>query len=174
MSLMALMMLFIGACYSDAEIAVKNNSSEEAWVRLDYDSKRFISPGNTIYISVSYPRVVNLSYEGLHILPGDIQIELNTAGTRFVSLEANCGSLNLYNSSPREIRFLYVASAGTNSYSGNLLDHYLQTGDNFVCSLNPGYYDLRIRDDHNNIYYLTAVPIEIDKQTTRIFTAASN
>jgi len=174
MSLMALMMLFISACFSDAEIAVKNNSSEEAWVRLDYGSRRYINPGKTLYLPSSSFQVVNLSYEGVHILAGDIQIELDSSGTRHVSLEANCGSLRLHNSSLREIRSLQIAPAGTNSYSANLLDFFLRTGESDVFRLSPGFYDLRIRDDHNNVYYLTAIPIVLDQRSSRVFTAATH
>jgi len=152
LSLLALMMLFIGACFSDAEIIVKNNST---------------------ILRVSSPRMANLSYSGRHILPGNIQIEVQGMSTQHVSLEPNCGSLRLQNSGPREIRSLQVSEAGNNSWSENLLDSYISTGQYEYFSLSRGFYDLRIRDSHNNYFYMTAIPIDIDHTTSRSFFSGS-
>jgi hypothetical protein len=168
--ILALIMLVISACFSDLELIVKNNTTADAWVRLDGGYERYIRAQGSISLSVSSPRVVNLQYRGRHLLPGNIYVDMDISGVRHLNLEPNCGALRVHNSAMTDIRSLSISESGTYNWSANLLDHYLSLGEYDFFSLSPGYYDLRIRDQHNNYYYATALHITLDNTRNYTFT----
>lgn len=166
------MMLIIGACFYDQEIIIKNDSTADAWISTESGSERYIRPQGSIRLAVSSPGIVNLRYWGRHILPGNIMVETEGSGSRHVSLQPNCGALRLHNSGSLEIRALQIAPASTYDWSANLLDRDLRTGEHEFFSLSPGYYDLRIRDRHNNYFYVTALSIKLDITSNHIFSGS--
>lgn len=167
--ILALIILFIGACTSDQELIVRNNSVADAWVRLDQGSERYVRPQSTTSYNISSPQTVNLQYHGRHILPGNIIIDMNVSGNQNLSLEPNCGSLRLHNASDKQIVSLKVTSSGTYNWSENLLKHSLYPAEFEFFSLSPGFYDLRIQERNNDYYYITAQEISIDKTTNHVF-----
>ncbi len=167
--ILALFMLVIGACFSELELIVKNNTTSDAWVRLDNGNERYIRPQGSISIGISSERVVNLSYHGWHLLPGNIYVDMDASALKHISLEPNCGALRLFNSSSSDIYTLSFAEASTYHWSENLLQAYLRPGEYECFSLPPGYYDLRIRDGNNVYYYVTAKHITLDNTSTYTF-----
>lgn len=163
------MMLFISACFADQELVVRNNSVADAWARIDNNSERYIRPQSSTSFSISSPQAINLQYHGRHILPGNIHVDMDVTGSQYLSLEPNCGALRLHNGSNRQIVSLKVTKSGNDSWSANLLKRTLYPGDYEFFSLSPGYYDLRIQDQNNNYYYVTAQRIDIDSTTNHIF-----
>lgn len=168
-SILALTMLFISACFSDQELIVRNNSAADAWVKIDHGSKRYIRPQSTTSFSISSPQIVNLQYHGHHILPGNIHVDMNVSGNQYLSLEPNCGALRLHNASNMQIASLKVTQSGLYNWSENLLDHTLYPGEYEISSLSTGFYDLKIQDRHNSYYYITAKQISIDSTTNHVF-----
>jgi len=168
-SILALMMLFISACFSDTELVVRNNSVADAWVKIDNGSERYIRPQSSSSFSISTPQTVNLQYHGLHILPGNIMVDMTASGNQYLSLEPNCGALRLHNASNRQIISLKVTQSGNNNWSQNLLKHTMQPSEYEFFSLNTGFYDHKIQDYHHNYYYITAKQISIDSTTNHVF-----
>lgn len=169
MSLMALMMLFIGACFHESELVIKNNSTGEAWVEVNGRDLYAIRPLGSTRLSYPSPRTLQIIYWGHHILPGEIAVDMNVSGGNHLSLQPNCGALRVHNSSNKEMRELRFSPAGQNNWSVNLLTTFLTTGDFVFISRTAGYYDIRIRDQHNNYFYVSAQHIELDKTKNFIF-----
>lgn len=167
--MLALMMLVISACFSDQELVVRNNSTADAWVRINNGSERYIQPQSTTSYSISSPQTANLQYHGRHILPGNILVDMEVTGSQYLSLEPNCGALKLHNASDRQITSLKVAQAGNNNWSQNLLKRPLYPQEYEFFSLSAGYYDLKIQDRQNNYFYITAQQISIDYTTNYTF-----
>ncbi|MCB5261804.1 MAG: hypothetical protein LHW64_10720 [Candidatus Cloacimonetes bacterium] len=167
--ILALMMLFISACFPDQELVVRNNSTADAWVRLNTGSERYVRPQSSTSFSISSPQMANLQYHGRHILPGNILVDMEVTGSQYLSLEPNCGALRLHNASNLQIFSLRVTQAGNNNWSQNLLKDSLYPQEFDFFSLSPGYYDLKIQDRQNNYYYITAKQISIDSTTNHIF-----
>ncbi|MCB5268002.1 MAG: hypothetical protein LHW46_07845 [Candidatus Cloacimonetes bacterium] len=161
--LTALMMLFIGACFSENELVVKNNSTGEAWIRIDSGAERYIPPGSTRSFGVSGPNDVAILYHGDHIWPGVLYVDMNLGGGQSVTLEPNCGALRLRNTSTRSIREAYLSQAGTNDWGSNILQSNLPGGSSRLLSLNPAYWDLKIQDQHFNYYYYTGLLVQQDQ-----------
>jgi hypothetical protein len=162
MSLMALMILFIGACFHESELVIKNNSTADAWIRVEYGKERYIPPQRSITLSYPSPRTLNIEYQGYHILPGNILLDMNVAGGNHLSLQPNCGAVRIYNSSERVIRDIRVSIAGQNAWGENVLDMDLPPSQYHYISLSPGYYDLKMIDHHFNYYYVSAYHIRND------------
>lgn len=161
--LMALVMLFIGACFSDAELIVKNNSTGDAWVRIDSGYERFIPAMSRRTIGVSGTHTVALHYRGDHILRGVIYVDMSYGGGQNLTLEPNCGALRIRNSSNRSIRGAYLTRSGSNQWGGNILDGHLQSGTSETISLNPDLWDLKIEDQHYNFYYYSGLSVSLDQ-----------
>ncbi len=137
MSLLALMMLFIGACFHESEVIIKNNSAAEAWVEVNGKDQYAFVPGvDPVDLSLAQ----NAGYQilGTSILPGTIALDMNLAGGDHLSLEPNCGAIRFHNSSSLEMRELRLSPAGQNNWSVNLLPTFLSTGDHIHISRAPG------------------------------------
>ena len=167
--ILALMMLIIGACSQEQELVVRNNSTADAWVRLNNGSERYVRPQSTTSFSINSPQMANLQYHGLHILPGNILVDMEVTGSQYLTLEPNCGALKLLNASSKQIKSLKVTQAGTNNWSQNLLKRALSPQNFEYFSLSPGFYDLKIQDQQNNYFYITAKQISIDITTNHNF-----
>ena len=167
--ILALMMLVISACFSDQELVVRNNSTADAWVRLNNGSERYIQPQSTTSYNISSPQTANLQYHGRHILPGNILVDMEVTGSQYLTLEPNCGALRLHNASDKQITSFKVTQAGNNNWSQNLLKRSLYSQEYEFFSLSPGYYDLKIQDRQNNYFYITAQQISIDYTTNHTF-----
>lgn len=170
MSLLALMMLFIGACFHEFEVIIKNNSAAEAWVEVNGKDQYAIRPGGSTRLTYPSPRTLDIRYWGHHILPGTIALDMNLAGGDHLSLEPNCGAIRFHNSSSLEMRELRLSPAGQNNWSVNLLPTFLSTGDHIHISRTSGSYDVKIRDQHNNYFYASSRTVNMDETTNYIFT----
>lgn len=167
--MLALVMLIISACFQEQELVVRNNSTADAWVRLNNGSERYVLPQSTTSYSISSPQTANLQYHGRHILPGNILVDMEVTGSQYLSLEPNCGALRLHNASDKRISSFKVTQAGNNNWSQNLLKHELSSGEYEFFSLSTGFYDLKIQDQQNNYYYITAQEIRVDYTTNHTF-----
>lgn len=167
--LMALMMLIIGACFHESVLEVRNNSSAEAWVSVENGPEYHIPAKGSSTLSYPSPRTMLIHYHGHHILPGQIFIDMNVAGGNYMSLEPNCGALRLQNSSDRDIGEIRVSPAGQNTWGENVLQTDLEAHEDFHIRLSPGFYDLRIKDRHGNIFYISAQEIVLDLTRTYLF-----
>ncbi|HQQ67713.1 MAG TPA: hypothetical protein PLX77_02675 [Candidatus Cloacimonadota bacterium] len=161
--IMALVMLFIGACFSESELQVTNNSMADAWVRVGTGSERHIPAKQTRSINVSGPYTIALNYRGHHILPGTIYIDLSLGTGQSVSLEPNCGALQIRNISNRNVLAVYLSPAGSGNWGENVLEHSLESNTVQCISLEPDHYDLKLRDQNSNFYYFTGISILLDQ-----------
>jgi len=167
------MMLFVSACFHESEVIIKNNSAGEAWVEINNKDLYAIRPMGSTRLNYPSPGTIDIRYWGHHILPGTLVLDMNSSGGDHLTLQPNCGALRVHNSSTLEMRELRFSPAGQNNWSVNLLTTFLNTGDFVFISRPPGYYDLRIRDHHNNYYYVSAQHIELDKTRGFIYTGVN-
>lgn len=161
--IMALVMLFISACFTESELEVKNNSMADAWVRVGSGAERHIPAKQTRSISVSGPYTIALNYRGYHILPGTIYVDLSQGAGQSVSLEPNCGALKIRNLTNRRVIAAYLSSAGSGDWGEDILDQALESGTVQSLSAEPGHYDLKLRDQNSNYYYFTGISIILDQ-----------
>lgn len=157
------MMLFISACFADYELLIKNNSTGDAWYRIDSGYERFLPAMSTRSVSISTASTVALHYRGDHILPNTLYVDMSLGGGQNVSLEPNCGALRIRNSSTNTIRAAYLTRSGNNHWSGNILDAEVASGTSQAISLNPDLWDLKIQDRYYNFYYYSGLRISLDQ-----------
>lgn len=156
-------MLFISACFSEYELIVKNNSSGDAWICIDGGDDRFIPAMTTRSFSVSGPYTIALHYQGVHIWPGVISVDLSQGGGQSITLEPSCGALRLSNRSSGSIRSVWITASGNGYWGANILDGNLPAGASHTISLDPGNWDLKIQDQHYNYYYYPGLSVQLDQ-----------
>lgn len=169
--MVAVLALFVlSGCLAESDLKVYNRSAGyvNVWLANSYQ-KQSIAPHSFAYLSIPAVQTSQIMFQGDHILPGSIFIESEGSGTKSLELEANCGALRFINGSTREVRELAISEAGMNQWSENKLRFGLLMGEDEIISLLPGLWDLRIRDHFNNIHYVTAQRIELDKTKTYNF-----
>lgn len=169
--LMALIMLLISACFSDIELRIRNNTTAQAWVSINGGEAIYINPKRTHSAYFGSSQIVKLEYNGYHMFENTEHIDLTNGNSATVSLEPNAGAIKIHNSSVREARAIYFSPANQNNWGADLLSGVLQTGQNQTFSLTPGFWDVKIRDSHNNYYYYPNQEIILDRTRDLIFFA---
>jgi hypothetical protein len=162
------MMLILSACFSDIELNIKNNSSAEAWVSINGGEAIFINPKKTHTAYISSPQIVKLEYNGYHMFESTLHVDVNSGG-QHVSLEPTAGAMRIHNSGVREIRGIYFSPASQNNWGADVLPGVLSVGEEQIFSLNTGYWDVKIVDQHNNYRYYTNRLIILDRNTDLIY-----
>jgi hypothetical protein len=168
---MALVMLTISACFSDTELRIKNNTTAQAWVSINGTEPVYINSKRTHSAYVSSPQVVKLEYNGYHLFENTQHIDMTDGNSATFSLEPTAGAMKIHNSSVREVRSVNFSPANQNNWGADLLSGVLQTGQNQTFSLTPGFWDVKIRDSHNNYYYYPNQEIILDRTRELIFFA---
>lgn len=160
--LLALVMLIISACFSDAELVLKNGSSADAWVKVDNNPETYIRPQGRHTFYVSSPRTVKLEYHGHHIMPNILHVDIDTSSGENVNLVPNCGALRIYNSGFRDVRAVYISPAGQNNWGQDQLSGFIVSGAYEYFRLNPGLWDVKLKDENNNFFYYAGLNISLD------------
>lgn len=169
-TILALIMLFIGACFHDSELMVKNSSNAEAWFTIEGGQVRYLPAQGSTSVQYPSPRTLVIEYAGYHILSGSIMMDMNLSDGGYLSLEPSCGALKFYNSSGSDIRELRISPSSQNNWSHNLLQYYLPKHSSEIISLKSGFYDLKIRDSSNCYHYVSAQEILLDTTKSYVFT----
>lgn len=168
--ILLLIMLLISGCLADLSLKVVNHSSAyvKVWIGSGYQSQ-YIQPNGHAYLSIPVFQVTQVYYEGDHIMLGSIMIEAESSGTKYLQLNPDCGALKLINSSSRDLRELNVRKSGSGIWSENKLRYWMMPGEEEIFSLEPGFWEFRIRDHFNNTHYITAQEIKLDVTKTYNF-----
>lgn len=174
LSILILTMLLLSGCLAEVNLKVSNHSSANVtvWIGSGFQL-RHIQPQGHAILSIPVFQITQVHYEGDHIKLGSMMIEAEGSGTEYLQLNPDCGALKLINSSSRDLRELNVRPSGGTQWSENKLRYSLMTGEDETISLEPGFWEFRIRDHFNNTHYITAQEIKLDVTKTYNFLSTS-
>lgn len=170
LSILILTMLLLSGCLAEVNLKVSNHSSANVtvWIGSGFQLHH-IQPKGHAYLSIPVFQVTQVYYEGDHIMSGNMMIEAESSGTKYLQLNPDCGALKLINSSSRDLRELNVRQSGSSIWSENKLRYWMMPGEEETFSLEPGFWEFRIRDHFNNTHYITAQEIKLDVTKTYNF-----
>lgn len=161
-----LALLILSGCLAEANLKVTNNSAAyvTVWLGSGYQMQH-IQPNGHAFLSIPALQSSQIYYEGAHIKPGNIFIESEGSGTKYLQLNPDCGALKFINSSSRDVREINVRQSGSSVWSSNKINNWLLSGQETSISLDPGFWEFRVRDGFNDIHYITSQEIKLDITT---------
>lgn len=158
-----LTLLLLSGCLAEANLKIMNNSAAyvTVWLGNGYQMQH-IQPNGHAFLNIPALQTSQIFYEGDHIKPGNIYIESEGSGTKYLQLNPDCGALKFINSSARDVREINVRPSGGSAWSANKLNNWLLSGGEKIISLDPGFWEFKIRDGYNDIHYITSQEIKLD------------
>lgn len=161
--------LITTACDSDGEIRVRNYSSTDIGIRMDYSRDEIIAPNRSYSKFFGESRMVRVAYDGVYLFGGYTDIYIETDDLQVLNLYSDGGAVQLINNSRFTIDSIYLATSTSTQWGPDDLYGNLTPGQSILWTASPGYWDLKIVNNQGAEFYFYDMYVYMDRTSSVLF-----
>lgn len=167
--LMALaLMLLVSACVGEGELRIRNRSTTDVNVTLDYEEDKLIRPSENYTRFYNSDKDVRIEYDGLYLFSG-VQTRYVERGTvNVVTLVSDGGAILLVNGSNRTITNVYLSPAGDITWGPDDLSGDIAPGASVSWTVTEGFWDIKVVNNLGQEYSVFSKQVLKDSTFTHI------
>jgi len=144
--------LLMGACEEEGELRIRNRSTTDVNVTLDYESSRIIRPSENYSRFYNSDQDVRVAYDGLYLFSGvqNRYVEMGTINV--LTLVSDGGAILLVNGSNRTITNVYLSPSGDVSWGDDDLSGDIAPGASVSWTVTEGSWDIKVKNNLGQEY----------------------
>ena len=167
-ALVALTLLF-ASCTTRGEIRVRNYSTTDVTVEIDYSGDVIIAPTRQHSEYFGDSRSVHVSYDGIYLFDGYTDIYIEPGDLEVLTLHSDGGAIQLVNNSPFTIDHIYLATESASQWGSDDLNGQLAPGGSVLWTASPGNWDLKIVNNQDDEFFVYGIHVDMDETDSVLF-----
>ncbi|HRY84072.1 MAG TPA: hypothetical protein P5533_05515 [Candidatus Cloacimonadota bacterium] len=161
--------LIISSCTTRGEIRVRNYSTTDIIVDIDYTGGMIVGPNRQYSEYFGDSRSVHVSYSGIYLFDGYTDIYIEPGDLEILTLNSDGGAVQLVNNSPFTIDHLYLATSSASQWGPDDLTGQLAPGGSILWTASPGNWDLKIVNNQDDEFFVYGIHVDMDETDTVLF-----
>lgn len=160
--------LLLFACEDDGELRIRNRSTTDVNVTLDYESSLVIRPSENYSRFYNTNQDVRVSYDGLYLFSGVQNRYVELGSVNVLTLISDGGAILLVNSSNRTITNVYLSPSGDVSWGQDDLSGDIAPGASVSWTVTEGFWDIKVKNNLGQEYSVFSKQVLKDSTFTHI------
>jgi hypothetical protein len=160
--------LLLFACEEDGELRIRNRSTTDVNVTLDYESSLVIRPSENYSRFYNTNQDVRVSYDGLYLFSGVQNRYVELGSVNVLTLISDGGAILLVNSSNRTITNVYLSPSGDVSWGQDDLSGDIAPGASVSWTVTEGFWDIKVKNNLGQEYSVFSNQVLKDSTFTHI------
>ncbi len=160
--------LLLFACEEDGELRIRNRSTTDVNVTLDYESSLVIRPSENYSRFYNTNQDVRVSYDGLYLFSGVQNRYVELGSVNVLTLISDGGAILLVNSSNRTITNVYLSPSGDVSWGQDDLSGDIAPGASVSWTVTEGFWDIKVKNNLGQEYSVFSKQVLKDSTFTHI------
>ncbi len=161
--MMILIALTMMACDEDGELRIRNRTNSHAWVRVNDADIRQIEGWTNWSKYYSGDATVNIDYWGNFVFTKSVTREVYRGLVTTVDILPDGGAIKLINDGQTTITEVYISPNAETTWGDDQLAENLAPNANFLWTLTPGQWDIKVVDEENTNYYKINQTVVLDQ-----------
>lgn len=166
---LVLVSLLLASCMTEGELRIRNRSTTDVTVSLDYNSEKTIRPNEDYSRFYTSNKDVEVRYNGLYVFSTYLVKYVEPGTVNTVTITSDGGAIRVINSSNRTISEVYLSPSNSSTWGPDDLEGDIAPGESVSWTVTEGFWDIRIRNNLNQDYEYYSKMVYKDSTYTQNF-----
>lgn len=169
LGLTGLILLSISACIGDGELKIRNRSTTDVSITLDYYDQRTVRPNEDYSRFYNTDTNVTVQYDGLYLFSGSTTRYIERGNISVITLSSDGGAIRVINNSNRTISKVYLSPSQDETWGSDDLFGDIAPGASVSWTVDQGFWDIKIVNNADQEYSFFNKQILMDSTYTQFF-----